>query len=303
MIIKLLFLFLLYNPFAISAAPDRGGMQDREVTTSQGKRQYSLYIPSKIRGKKASILFALHGGKGDGGKLETQSELSKEAESRGFILAYPNASGTQWNDGRKETSSFSDDVAFLTSLSKDLQKEFSIDSKRIFVAGISNGGMMALRLACDTENIFSAFAFISASMPKDYLSSCKGKAMPDLLFIGSPSDPLMPWDGGEILKGRFSGKGGEVISFSNALEYWRSRGGCSERPTTKMLPEKDSRDGTSVEHTVFQNCTSGKLELYKVIDGGHPWPSGKGVGPIRQRIVGKTTSEIGNKEILDFFGL
>lgn len=265
------------------------------------ERTYRLQLPSATPPKNLPLLFALHGGMGSGGQLEGQTGLSDLAKTRKFIVVYPDSTGKQWNDGRPEADTSVNDVGFLKALAQELAQEFSVDKNRVLVVGISNGGMMAQRLACEASDTFRAFAVVSALMPKALAPHCVGSPSISLLFLNSVDDPLMPWKGGVILSGRFAGKGGYVISGPETLRLWQEKLGCQDKPAGKTLPDRKD-DGTTVEHLTYAGCKAGRLEQYKITGGGHPWPSTK-VRPLLRRFTGTPTQEIGNQEILEFLGL
>jgi polyhydroxybutyrate depolymerase len=101
---------------------DPTGNFSKSITQNGLKRAYHLHIPSSYRNSMASpLVIALHGGGGNGQKMEKLSRLSMLADQDGFIVAYPDAVERHWNDGRGLSKYRSqreniDDVGFISGM-------------------------------------------------------------------------------------------------------------------------------------------------------------------------------------------
>jgi polyhydroxybutyrate depolymerase len=286
---------------APSTHPGAPAPKDSILEHEGHARRFRVHVPPSA-GREAVALIVLHGGGGSIEKIEEQTRLSRTAAERGFVLVYPNGNGTQWNDGRPEAAAGGDDVGFLTRLVGEMKKVASIDEKRVFLAGVSNGGMMTLRMACERTALFAGYAVISASMPKALAPLCKPSAPVSIVFVHAPEDPIMPWAGGEIKAGRRHGVGGEVIGLPRTIELWRTHNGCAETPSVQALPDRDPHDGTRVTRKTHVGC-QGRLQLYQVDGGGHTWPGGT-PGLIQRQVTGSSTRDVsGNDVLVEFFAL
>src|SRR5690348_6350105 len=133
------------------------------------ERSYSLHVPPEAVGKRdLPLVVVLHGGGGSGAAAAKQSGFDAEADRQGFVVAYPDgtrriAAGRPgfytWNAGDccgPAMEQHVDDVGFIRAMVAAIAAVQPIDKKRVYATGISNGGMMAYRLACDASSIFAA---------------------------------------------------------------------------------------------------------------------------------------------------
>jgi RNA polymerase sigma factor (sigma-70 family) len=188
-----------------------------------------------------------------------------------------------------------DDVGFLQALIEHLQAEYKADPARIFVTGISNGGLMSFRLACDLPDQIRAIAPVTASIPKALETHCSRPAEVGLLLLNGTEDPLVPYDGGQITAlGR---KRGEVLSTDETIALWLNKTDCQDQADITSLPDQASDDGTTVTVSAYPEC---KVVLYRIDGGGHTWPGGWQY--LGEKRIGKTTREINAAdEIWRFF--
>lgn len=261
-------------------------------------RSWYLHMPAAsagLRGLPALLVF--HGGEGDG---RDAAAVSRMTTAGNFVAVFPDSPGTQWNDGRAETDSGIDDVGFIRALVADLVQRHGIDPDRVFVAGISNGGMFVQRLACDAADTIRAGAVVAAVMPADLVAACAPARPLPLIFFNGTEDRIMPFDGGEIASLRLLGigVGGTVLSQAATRDFWADRSGCTLRPAPAPLPDT-ADDGTTVTRQDIGGCAGeGALSMRVIEGGGHNWP-GSGMGG---RFAGNVSKDIdATTDILDFF--
>ena len=143
---------------------DPTGSLSKSLTHNSLHRDYHLYIPSSYRDSSAApLVIALHGGGGDGHKMEKLSHLSLLADRFGFIVAYPDAVEGHWNDGRglnryRSQKDNIDDVGFISGMIDAIAGEYNTNQDRVYVTGASNGAMMSLRLGCELAHKITALA-------------------------------------------------------------------------------------------------------------------------------------------------
>jgi polyhydroxybutyrate depolymerase len=275
-------------------------------------RTFRLYKP-KVSPKGAMpLLLVLHGGGGSGSNMEalTLAQFNRIADMYGVVVAYPDGVGGGWNDGRSTTRIQAikegvDDVGFIRALVAHIAAQTPINHKRVYATGISNGGLMSFRLACDASDLFTAVAPVAANLSVELATECKPARMIPLAIMNGTDDPMMPWLGGDI---RVLGtRRGEVLSAQDTFERWASIGDCA-LPNTHMKFDRDAKktktnsldQGTVITH-VARDCTNfSELRLYEIIGGGHTWPGGYQY--LSERIVGRVSHELNaSNEIWKFF--
>lgn len=280
----------------LAAASAGAATLEREREIDGLTRTYTLVTPGGQAESRATA-FILHGGNGTGAKIRRYVQFDELALKEGYVIVYPDGTDRQWNDGRlAPTVPRVDDVRFLRAIAEDLIAEKIADPRRITVAGISNGGMMALRLACEAWDRFAAVGVIAAQLPNQM--NCRpGREMPVLFVLGT-DDRYMPFSGGAIFT-RGPDRGG-VISAKDTIEFWRANNGCAPALSVNALPDRDSGDGTTVLHQAGVGCRA-PLEAYIVQGGGHAWPGGHD-GPLVVRRLGPHSREIDvNALLLEFW--
>ncbi len=302
---------------ALMAAQRKAPTGKRVSLTHDGhQRHYRIHVPDKYDGKsRVPLVFCFHGG---GGTAEVASRMgfSPLADKEGFIVVYPAALKRHWNDGRKskkfaEQDAKVDDVAFILALLKKLQREFRIDSDRVYATGASNGGFFSHRLAIEASDKFAAAAIMIATMPKPFEENFKPKRPVSMLFMNGTDDPFVPYNGGPITpnftprlvdsKKHDFGRG-ECSSTDAAIKLWLGRNGLAgTKPEIVKLPDKNPRDGCRVERRTWPGGTAGsEVVLYRIEGGGHTIPGG--VQYLSERIIGKTCGDFdGIKTIWQFF--
>jgi polyhydroxybutyrate depolymerase len=147
----------------------------RKLTHDGLERSYILYVPPSIDwSQPIPLVFVFHGGTGNAESAIRMSGFNEVADQNGFLVAYPNGTGRlsdekllTWNGGdccgyaqQKNV----DDVGFTRAIVTDLQSLANIDTKRIYASGMSNGGILSQRLACEAADIFAAVAPVAGTL-------------------------------------------------------------------------------------------------------------------------------------------
>jgi polyhydroxybutyrate depolymerase len=244
----------------------------RTLTHDGLKRSYILYVPASVNwSQPIPLVFVFHGGTGNAESAIRMSGFNQVADQNGFLVAYPNGTGRlsddkllTWNGGT--CCGFAqqkniDDVGFVRALVTDLQSLANIDPKRIYASGMSNGGILSQRLACETADIFAAVAPVAGTLN---FSPCAPSQPISVIEFHGTGDQHIPYDGGF---GPESLVDVDFASVQDSIGFWTSFNGCASQPQT------DSFD--DIKHEVWSGCAdSTSVELYTIIDGGHAWPGG-----------------------------
>jgi polyhydroxybutyrate depolymerase len=267
---------------ATSATGDRGPGVDAAVAYPD--RPYGLHVPRDwARAAPAPLVVFLHGYGSSGESAVAGFGLSTLADAKGFVLAYPDGTidgqGKRfWNatdaccdfEGRRV-----DDVAYVAWLIDDVSSKIPIDPKRIYVAGHSNGGFLALRIACDLAPRLAAAVSVAGAAWEDP-SRCRPTEPVSVLQLHGDADTVVRYGGGLLfdLPGRkYPGATATVATFASA-------DGC----TGPLAAAGDPFDfdallpGAETRRAEFRGCPAGiSVSLWTVAGGSHlpsPTPGG-----------------------------
>lgn len=270
------------------------------LTVDGVERTYLLYVPPDYEpGTPWPVVIALHGRGDTGSGFAYRLDLNRVAREHGFIAAYPDGLNHEWNYAagtRGWIGPDTDDVGFLAALVDALAAEWSVDRARVYVAGFSNGGFMAQRLACEAPDQYAAFAVVSAGYFPGFEQWCATSLPAPILFIHGTADWVVPWTG--TAQGQF------VMSMpaEETVAYWAEHNGCSpEAVTHEAIPPSEPDAATNVHHFQIGGCAGGsEVVFYAIEGGGHNLP---GVpGRIAPEIAGPVNMDIHAGEVVwDFF--
>jgi polyhydroxybutyrate depolymerase len=185
------------------------------------------------------------------------------ANGERFVVAYPDGVGRAWNVngccGRPARQNI-DDVGFISGVVSNIAANVAIDPARVYATGISNGGMMAYTLACNTD-LFAAIGPDAATQ----LDSCASPRPTSVLHIHGTADHMIRYDGGPgIGVARIDGP---PVPDVNA--FWRNVDQCATPAVITDGPVSTSS----------ADCADGRGVALITIDGaGHQWP---GSQPVR----------------------
>ena len=158
-----------------------------------GNRRALFY---RLSGGPRPTLIVLHSYSGDALTTARYSGFLQAPLPRGFNVVFPEAVGHEWHDSSEGNPAHADDVAFVAALVEKLTAEQIADPHRTFVAGISNGGMIAFALVCARPDLFAGIGTISAGMPKDAFASRRPTKPMRLLIINGDADDVLPTPAG-----------------------------------------------------------------------------------------------------------
>jgi polyhydroxybutyrate depolymerase len=198
----------------------------------------------------------------------------------------PNAQGGSQNRNQTEQP---DDVAFLNQMLDQLALKYSVDSQRIYAAGLEDGGFMALRAGCAMSDRVVAVAAVGAEMPKTMIC-LPSRAVPALLIEGT-DDPIVPYNGGTYKPGRF-----HVLSAEDSAKTWAKFDRCEDKPAQNKIPSA-GKNGKETKAYTYSGCKDkAQVVLYSVKGGGNTWPSGEQY--MTEKEVGKVSDAVNTNETL-----
>ncbi|MEE4023594.1 PHB depolymerase family esterase [Gordonia sp. PKS22-38] len=243
-----------------AAAPAAGKSTER-VGTGANPRTFEMYRPAGLSGP-SPLVVVLHGGYGSGRQAENSYHWDAQADRGRFVAVFPDGVGRSWNAGTccgPAQQRDVDDVAFIRAVIERAAELQPIDRSRVFVTGMSNGAMMAYRLACETD-LFAAAAPVAGTLVTD----CADAAPTSLLHIHGTADESVRYGGGpgraHNIRGTARVDGAPV---PQAVATFRRAGDCPE-PTTR-------RSGETITSTA--ECPGGRtVQLISIVGTGHQWP-------------------------------
>jgi polyhydroxybutyrate depolymerase len=220
------------------------------------------------------------------------SDLSPFAEAEGFVVAFPNGTGTpvRWNLQAPE-----DDLAYVDALLDQLESDLCVDTARVYATGLSNGGGMTSLVGCARADRFAAIAPVAGLNPP---VECNGVTTPVVAFHGT-LDPILFYNGGVgNLIGLMSGTAEADVppavldgdGYPQHARDWAANNDCDPDPTK-------TRVTASVEHWVFKCPSGADVEFYAIEGGGHTWPGSQFSVNIAD-IAGPTTFDISANEVM-----
>jgi len=237
------------------------------ITHDGIQRDYILYIPELYDGSTAvPLVFNFHGYGSNAAQQMFYGDFRDIADTEGFLLVHPEGTtfiGDQfWNVGFPGLSSNIDDVGFTEALIDELATLYAIDLDRVYATGMSNGGFMSFLLACQLSEKIAAVASVTGSVTQDTFDDCNAQHPIPVLQIHGTDDGVVLYNGNNL-----------SIPIADVISYWVDYNNCETTPTTTTLPDVDVSDGSTIEHSVYEDGDNGiTTEHMKVIGGGHTWP-------------------------------
>lgn len=196
------------------------GTNTRTLTHDSELRAYNVYVPASYDGlTPVPLVVDIHGLTSNKEQQQGISGWQGKANATGFLVAYPDGLGNSWNAGAccdPSSTNGVDDVGFIRAMVAAIQAEGNVDASQVFVTGLSNGGAMTHRLACEASDVFVAAAPLAFPTPYSgsFATQCNPTHTRPLLLSMGLTDVLVPYENGFF--------GGAVESF----ESWRAKNAC-----------------------------------------------------------------------------
>lgn len=234
----------------------------RQLSSGGIVRTYRIYRPASA-GAHPALVMMLHGGFGTGAAAEGADGWDAAADVHGFVVVYPDGVARAWNAGTCCGQPYErnvDDVAFLTAVIREVGAHDGVDPRRVFVTGLSNGAMMAYRLACEAPVAIAAIGPVAG----DLEVPCTAPRGPvSVLAIHGTNDQNVPMAGGYGTKGVSHT---EHASVAASLARWRAIDRCDPRTSFEHPPLR----------TETARCPGGaEVDLIAIEGAGHQWPGSK----------------------------
>lgn len=188
-------------------------------------RYYQLRVPAAYQGEPMPLILDLHGF-GSPVVLGLSGErlvsgMDRIAQDEGVVVVWPQGVENAWNSVASDELAPGDidDVGFLLALVEEIQLMVNIDSTRVYVMGISNGGAMAQVLACEASSTFAAVSSVAFQLPMAPAACVLDMPIPMISFH-APTDILVRFDG------QHSGLPHGGLSAPASYDAWSDLNGC-----------------------------------------------------------------------------
>jgi polyhydroxybutyrate depolymerase len=306
---RLLFVVLLAAQPAFAAlAP---GDYEFALTHQNLRRSYLVHVPPQAAaGRPLPLVVSFHGAGSNAEVMRSYTRMDRSADRDGYIVVYPNgSSGWQgrfltWNAGNccgPAVALAVDDVGFSLAVLDDVSSRAAVDAARVYATGLSNGSMMAYRLAAEASERIAAVAGVAGTMS---LTRFAPRRPVPVMHIHSVQDHIARYDGG------FGPPSGLLdtrtlnVSVEDFLRKWLDFDGCSLKPalvdTVAGAPGTPDETHSAIRR-VYRPCRQGtEVVLWQLSGAGHVWPGG--IRDYNPQFLGTGTAVIdANTEIWKFF--
>src|SRR5262245_55518496 len=214
------------------------GVNARTMTFDAQLREYDVYVPASYDGTvPVPLVVDLHGFTSNKAQQRIISGMQGRSDLEGFLVTYPQGRFNSWNAGGccgQAAAQNIDDMVFIRAMVAVIAAEGNVDPRRVYVTGLSNGGAMTQRLACQAADLFAAAAPMAFPIPFNPLALCQpSRPIPVLMFMGL-TDALVPY-----------------ASAAPSFQYWRTFDGC-----VGTSPDETVVAGGSMCET-FTQCSDG----------------------------------------------
>jgi polyhydroxybutyrate depolymerase len=262
---------------------------DLHVTIAGQDRVYRIFVPATLTpGRPVPLVLDLHG------LTETRQEQAAVSAweplsvDQHFVVLTPQGAGRvpRWDavPGAAGNLDAADnaDITFISTITDATEHALCIDTSRVYVGGISNGGLMSSALACAQPQRWAAVGLVSGIVVP--AGGCDtSRPVPAIVFWGK-LDCVLPYSGGlgpclfgqppapsvpGVTSTTMAGDVSRVPPVESAVAAWAARNGCGSQPTVTSISEH-------VEERVYSACSQGAaVDFYVISNGGHTWPGSK----------------------------
>jgi len=219
-------------------------------------RSYYMSYPNNAVGS-TPLIINMHGFGSNAQEQQFYSEMDQFAHSENIAVVYPEGLNNAWNVFTFWDGNSYDDVGFISAIIDDIAENFNIDLNRVYACGMSNGGYMSYRLACDLSSKIAAFGSVTGNfMINTVENDCldQDREIPIIHFHGT-ADEVVNY---------FPPSFDESLTVGESIDFWSDY--------NNLTTESVESINTNVEIYTYSNESSTtKFVHYKVYGGNHEW--------------------------------
>lgn len=242
------------------------------------QRSFLLHLPAPYR-PGLPLVVVLHGAFNSARRTEQETGFSRLAEQEGFLVAYPEGAGVagllkHWNAGfccGSAQRNQIDDVGFVAEVINTVCSRFGADRSRVYLVGMSNGGMLAYRYATERPAELAAVAVVSAAIAQSdahaetaFRLREPSEAVPVMIVHGS-RDNVIPAGPEPIAGDRTQSK---FAPASEAVDFWVRANRCTAEPLRTT-----ARDGAHAMTRWTAGHKRSTVAYLLLTEWGHLWPA------------------------------
>ncbi len=232
-------------------------------------REMDVYLPSTYQqGDVLPLVINMHGFGSNSFQQNFYSGFNDVAEEHNFIVIYPQGLVDTTGFGSIDThwaayfGTDTDDMSFMHTIIDWSYTFHNIDLSRVYATGMSNGGFMSYRLACEMSERVAAIASVTGSMAFEQFDNCSPSRPVPIMEIHGTADLTVPYNGAF----------GFIPPIPEIIDFWAMHNQCGQ-PVLSDFPDINTDDMSTVSATSYTDCQDDtEVLLYTVENGGHSWP-------------------------------
>ncbi len=243
-------------------------------------RRYLVHVPASYdAAARNAVVIGLHGSGGHAEHFarDENSGVVSASEKYGFIAVMPNGYSDNrrgrfatWNAGAccgDARDRKIDDVGFITAVITRVKRQAVIDDARVYAMGMSNGAMMAYRLACERPDLVRGVMGVAGT---DNTLACNPSRPTPVLHVHALNDTHVLFNGGAGDDAfRDPAKVTEFTSVPATIDKWVALNNAERAPRRVVTV-----DGARCDR--YDAKPGGApVQLCVTESGGHSWPGAK----------------------------
>jgi polyhydroxybutyrate depolymerase len=238
------------------------GDLDWTLTVGGERRTVHVHLPGGYDPTRPTpVILNFHGLTSNADQQKLLSGMIRKADSANFIAVHPEGTGVaqSWNAGvccGEAARTAVDDIGFVRQMLDELERQLCVDPRRVFATGMSNGGFLSHRIACELSMRVAAIAPVAGVLG---VPTCSPARPVSVFQFHGTLDTLVPYNGNPATG---------FVSVAQSMSGWAGRNGCS------LTPRETLKKG-EVTCVTYEACRAGsEVNLCTVTGGGHTWPGG-----------------------------
>jgi poly(hydroxyalkanoate) depolymerase family esterase len=265
--------------------PKGAAFLTRTFTCEAGSRDYKLYTPSHLQGRKLPLIIMLHGCTQNPDDFAVGTRMNQLAEEYGFVVAYPRQSTKanplacwNWFNPKDQTRDLGE-PSIIAEITRTIMAELNIDAERVFVAGVSAGGAMADVMSATYPELYAAIgihsgiAYGSATDAVSALAAMSGALKP---VAPSQRKRRLKRAKGHVRTIIFQGASDRTVHPSNAeLILAEARADLADNTGIRETQQQGLAGGRAYTRTVIVDASGVPQVEHWAVEGlGHAWSGG-----------------------------